>query len=62
MLCCVVSRAESRRFRIVSPNTKRLFVHHFAISSPDELDAESAGWAREAHDLGVGRHLEDSTG
>jgi hypothetical protein len=49
-------RVESTRFRQVSPYTKRLFVHHFAISSADELDDEFAGWIGEAYAVGKGRH------
>lgn len=40
-----------------SPYTKRLFVHHFRIVSPDELDEKFAGWLREAYAVGQGAHL-----
>jgi Domain of unknown function (DUF5655) len=55
-------RVDSRRFQHVSPYTKRLFVHHFAVSMPEELDEEFAGWVREAYGVGEGRHLKDSFG
>jgi hypothetical protein len=40
-----------------SPYTKRLFVHQFRISAPEQLDDEFAGWIREAYDVGQGGHL-----
>jgi hypothetical protein len=45
------------RLPSVAPYTKRLFVHHFRIRMLDELDAEFAGWVREAYDVGQGAHL-----
>jgi hypothetical protein len=48
---------EDPRITNVSPYTKRLFVHHFRITAPAELDAEFAGWIREAYDVGGGAHL-----
>ena len=40
-----------------SPYTQRLFVHHYRISEPSEMDDEFAGWVREAYDVGEGAHL-----
>lgn len=48
---------EDPRFTSVSPYTKRLFVHAFRITGPEQLDEEFAGWLREAYDVGQGRHL-----
>jgi hypothetical protein len=45
------------RIRSAAPYTKRLFVHHFRVTSPDQLDDEFAGWVREAYDVGQGAHL-----
>ncbi|HEY6746081.1 MAG TPA: DUF5655 domain-containing protein [Mycobacteriales bacterium] len=45
------------RIRSVSAYTKRLYVHQFRIGSADELDAEFAGWVREAYAVGAGAHL-----
>jgi hypothetical protein len=45
------------RIRNAAAYTKRLFVHHFRIGAPDELDDEFAGWVREAYDVGHGAHL-----
>jgi Domain of unknown function (DUF5655) len=45
------------RIRSVAPYTARLFVHHYRVSRPDELDAEFAGWVREAYAVGQGGHL-----
>ena len=47
-------KVESPRFRSVSPYTKRLWVHHFVLSSEDELDEEFAGWLGEAYEVGWG--------
>lgn len=41
----------------VAPYTKRLFVHQFRLSSPDELDDEFIDWLREAYAVGGGAHL-----
>jgi hypothetical protein len=53
-------RVDRPPFHHVSPYTKRLFVHHFAISSADELDEQFAGWVREAYEVGEGRHLTEA--
>jgi hypothetical protein len=37
--------------------TNRLFVHHFRVAEPDQLDDEFAGWVREAYAVGNGEHL-----
>lgn len=46
------------RISSVSPYTKRLFVHHFRVQSPEQLDDEFAGWLREAYAVGAGAHME----
>ena len=50
-------RVEDPRIRCASPYTKRLVVHQFRISAPEQLDAEFAGWVREAYQVGQGEHL-----
>ena len=50
-------RVEDARIRRSSPYTKRLFVHHFRIVAPTELDDEFAAWLREAYAVGEGQHL-----
>jgi hypothetical protein len=45
------------RIRRSSPYTKRLFVHQFRITEPNQMDATFAGWIREAYDVGAGHHL-----
>jgi hypothetical protein len=50
-------RVEDPRIRGAAPYTKRLFVHHFRITTGAELDEEFAGWVREAYDVGQGGHL-----
>jgi hypothetical protein len=54
----IARKIDSPRFRDAAPYTKRLFVHHFRISSPEELDDEFAGWVRESYAVGEGKHLE----
>jgi len=46
-----------RRITSASPYTKRLFVHHFRVEDPSDLDAEFLGWLREAYAVGNGEHL-----
>jgi hypothetical protein len=48
-------KVESTRFRQASPYTKRLWVHHFVLTSEDDLDEEFAGWLGEAYEVGWGR-------
>jgi Domain of unknown function (DUF5655) len=48
---------EDPRISNVTPYTSRLFVHHYRISTPDQLDDEFAGWVREAYAVGAGAHL-----
>jgi hypothetical protein len=50
-------RVEDPRIRSVSPYTKRLLVHQFRITAPEQLDEEFAGWVREAYQVGEGGHL-----
>jgi uncharacterized protein DUF5655 len=50
------------RIRRSSPYTKRLFVHHFRVVALPELDAEFAGWLREAYAVGAGAHLDPAKG
>jgi hypothetical protein len=47
-------RVESPRFRRISPYTRRLYVHHFLLTDPDQLDAEFSGWINEAYQVGEG--------
>ena len=55
-------RVEDPRIRRASPYTKRLVVHQFRISAPEQLDAEFAGWVREAYQVGQGGHLHPRLG
>jgi hypothetical protein len=45
------------RISTVSPYTARLFVHHYRIAAPEQLDDEFGGWVREAYAVGAGEHL-----
>jgi len=47
----------SPRFHHVAPYQRNLFVHHFSIREVKELDAQFAGWVREAYAVRQGRHL-----
>jgi hypothetical protein len=40
-----------------APYTKRLYVHHFRIDRPGQLDEQFAGWLGEAYQVGAGAHL-----
>lgn len=48
---------EDPRIRRAAPYTRRLLVHEFRISAPEQLDEELAGWVREAYQVGQGEHL-----
>jgi uncharacterized protein DUF5655 len=40
--------------------TKRLYVHHFRIDNPGQLDEQFANWLGEAYQVGAGAHLDRS--
>jgi hypothetical protein len=50
-------RVVDPRIQRSSPYTKRLFVHHFRVVAPEELDDEFAAWLGEAYAVGQGAHL-----
>ena len=50
------------RIRSVSPYTKTLFVHHFRISSEDQMDDTFQGWIAQAYGVGRGDHLNRRSG
>ena len=50
-------RVSDPRIRRAEPYTKRLFVHHFRVTTSDELDGEFGRWVREAYEVGQGEHL-----
>lgn len=47
-------KVESARFHHVAPYTRRLWVHHFVLGDPSELDDEFAGWIGESYEVGWG--------
>ena len=55
-------RVTDLRIRSAAPYTKRLVVHQFRISGPDQLDEEFAAWVREAYQVGQGGHLAPGPG
>jgi hypothetical protein len=50
----IARQVDSDRFRNVSPYTQRLWVHHFVLGEPDEVDVEFAGWMSESYEVGWG--------
>lgn len=52
-------RVPSPRFQKIETISARNHVHHFCLESPEELDAEFAGWVREAYAVGRQEHLEE---
>ena len=50
-------RVSDPRIRRADPYTKRLFVHHFRVTTSDQLDEEFATWVRESYEVGQGGHL-----
>jgi hypothetical protein len=45
-------------FRRVSPETTKLYVHQFRLTSLAQLDDSFAGWVQEAYDVGCGARRE----
>lgn len=52
-------RVPSPRFQKIETISPRNHVHHFCLERPEELDAEFAGWVREAYAVGRQEHLEE---
>jgi hypothetical protein len=50
-------RLDSPRFRRIDLISPRNQVHLFRLASPDEVDAEVAGWLAEAYEVGAQHHL-----
>ena len=53
----ILAATGDRRLLSVAPYTGRLFVHHFRLVSPEELDDTMIGWLAEAYAVGGGDHL-----
>jgi hypothetical protein len=54
----VTYRVDDPRIRSVSPYQKDLFVHHFRVESPEQLDEEFGRWIADAYDqVGCGSRL-----
>jgi hypothetical protein len=54
----VLARAlPAERFRRVETFSPRNHLHAFRLSTPQDVDAEVAGWLAEAYDVGAQRHL-----
>jgi hypothetical protein len=51
-------RVEHPRFRRIDTISPRNHVHHFRLTILSDVDAELAGWLREAYRVGEQRHLE----
>jgi len=52
-------RVPNPRFQKIETISPRNHVHHFCLEREDELDAEFAGWVREAYAVGRQKHLVD---
>ncbi|MGC5168364.1 DUF5655 domain-containing protein [Luteimicrobium sp. DT211] len=50
-------RVADPRISGAAPYESRLFVHHYRVAEPAELDETFAGWLREAYAVGQGEHL-----
>ncbi len=50
-------RVANPRFQRIDTISPRNHVHHFCLERLDELDAEFAGWVREAYAVGMQEHL-----
>lgn len=50
-------RVEHRRFRSIETISAHNHVHHFRLSTPEDVDAEVCGWLEEAYAVGEQRHL-----
>lgn len=50
-------RVPSPRFQKIETFSPRNHLHHFCVESSAELDAEFAGWVREAYAVGRQDHL-----
>ena len=45
---------EDPRILSAAPHTKRVFVNHFRVTTPEQLDDTFASWVKEAFDVGAG--------
>ena len=54
----LAERLTSPRFRRVEIYSPRNVVHEFRLTSPDDVDAEVAGWLAAAYRVGEQRHLD----
>jgi hypothetical protein len=46
----ITYRVDDPRIRSVGPYQKDLFVHHFRVDSPEQLDDQFARWIADAYD------------
>jgi len=53
-------RVQDARITRSDPYTRHLYVHHFRIDSPGQLDEQFAGWLGEAYRVGAGTHHSNS--
>jgi hypothetical protein len=45
------------RFRRIDSISRRSHVHHFRLTAPDEVDAQSRAWLRESYSVAAQEHL-----
>lgn len=50
-------RIKDARLRDAIPYQRNLYIHHFSVDTPAELDEDFAAWIREGYAVGAGEHL-----
>jgi hypothetical protein len=55
-------RLEHPRFRRIESFSPRNHVHHFRLTSVEDVDSEVEGWLREAYAVEEQRHLDQPAG
>jgi hypothetical protein len=51
----ITRKIDDPRISSVAPYQKDLFVHHFRVDDPGQLDEEFASWIAAAYEVGAGR-------
>ena len=53
---------EDQRITSVARHTKKVFVNHFRLAEPNQIDASFRDWVKEAYSIGAGFTPPDSEG
>ncbi len=51
-------RIDDVRLRDAIPYQRNLYIHHFSVEAPAELDDDFAAWIGEGYAVGAGEHLQ----